>query len=55
MHKRRINIPHVLEALFWLIFIAIAVYVFASWFDIIAHNQTPEPVYHDWNVFALDL
>lgn len=54
MHKRRINIPHVLEALFWLAIIMITIYVFASWLDIVAHNHSPEPVYQNWNIFAMD-
>lgn len=52
MHKRKLNIPHVLEALFVLIAVILFIYVFASWIDVITHNQSPEPVYQPWNLFV---
>ena len=53
MYKRRLNIPHVLKALFTLIITLIYIYIFASWVDIIAHNESAEPVYQMWNIFAM--
>lgn len=52
MHKRKLNIPHVLQALGLLIGTMICIYIFASWVDIIAHNASAEPVYQRWNVFV---
>lgn len=47
------NITKIIENVVLVISIAVILWVFASWAEVVSKNLTPNPTYNEWNAFVL--
>lgn len=50
--KRHFRWDRLLECILWAMFVALVVWVTASYFNVILHNCEESPTYKDWNFFT---